>query len=229
MRFNILIIGMIIFTNICHAKEINGDVKQIILNEFPGKVLMSLAVGDIEEKSLIAVIVYEGNLVQLVLLDKNDRKLVDKSMSWGLHERHSWNVAIKYNSIFISVDGSGGCCAHYFYSFQFKRHEGVFKLIGVETQETGFNIKQGNDGMAIAGEIISYKNGLSINYLSSKALHWRIQGNSSEKAPLEIINGKKRMEKTVAFDNKIMMRLRGFSYWGYLDLMENTKSLVGQY
>lgn len=228
MRFNILIMVMV-FTNICHAKEINGDVRKIIHNEFPGKVVMSSAVGDIEEKPLIATIVYEGNLVQLVLLDKNDRKLVDKSRLWELHERHSWNVAIKNNSIFISVDGSGGCCSHYFYTFQFKRHEGVFKLIGVETQETGFNIKHGSDGMAVAGEMISYKDGLSINYLSSKALHWRIQGNSSEKAPLQIINGKERMEKTVEFDNKIMIRLRDFDYWSYLDLMENTKGLVGQY
>jgi len=81
------------------------------------------------------------------------------------YERISHSVEVKNASLFLSRDGSNGCCSHWSEDYQFKMRDGDLRLIGITT-------------MTFATDGTPDDYGSSRNLLTGEVVKWKRQGKS---------------------------------------------------
>ncbi len=103
------------------------------------------AFGDINRDGITDFVTFIGdphrndngveNLKVAVFLGSNDNtfRFSEVTAEMPAHERVSHSLEIKKQSIFLHVDGSGGCCSHWVEEFQFKAFRNRMALVGLET------------------------------------------------------------------------------------------------
>ena len=87
-------------------------------------------------------------------------KFYDSSSAIFGHERVSHALTIYNDSLFLSRDGSGGCCSHWVEKFQFKMRNDKLMLIGLET--ASFYTEEANEKDM----------GTSANLVTGKIMKW---------------------------------------------------------
>ena len=87
-------------------------------------------------------------------------KFYDSSSAIFGHERVTHALTIYNDSLFLSRDGSGGCCSHWVEKFQFKMRNEKLMLIGLET--ASFYTEEANET----------DSGTSANLVTGKIMKW---------------------------------------------------------
>lgn len=207
---------------------------------FPDKVISDAAIGKLKDSEILAVLAkykvsdlaemaaddsgysLTKEKIKLIVLDGKTGRELAATPGWWLHDRHFWQLGIDKESVFIYLDGSGGCCEKYYYGFQFKIVGEDFILIGVEERLNGFGAKR---KLGEPNGYIVFDYGSSINFLTRKNKVWRSQRKSSADAPNEAIGKNYRTEKYISFSLSEPIKMGNFSYWDYLDKTKKIKGL----
>lgn len=209
-----------------------GEREQaIVTTTFPQASVVDLSIGLIEGKTHLAAVVFDKSqsTIALAVFAEDEGglyRLRTKSKWMDNHPRwYSTTSEIKRGSVFFSLSGNGGCCSDYSNQYQFKPHDGQFLLVGTESTTTGIESKEDETEQAIDSQMISYRYGTSVNYLTGEILHWRVQAPSAVDEPfkddiLRVKTGKKRVEKRLRFPFTKMVRLEDFDIWAESDKSE---------
>lgn len=161
-------------------------------------------------------------LYRLIVTDSRTHQVIASSLAWPYHVWHSgWRTWVERNSIFLSLSGGATCCAQYTHTFQFKRIDSAFKLVGVEEKEGGYALKNNADRM----QYYSYDQLISINLLSNRVRYWRTQAPSTEENPLAPAGKRRSVEKTLTISTPPEIRLSDFDYWTFIAIQHKHPDL----
>ena len=113
--------------------------------------------------------------------------------------------------------GSGGVCTHGNESYQFKKQNQSFQLIGVEQYVTDCD------------ENLFYSSGKSINYLTHQLIVWYEAGKTPNDDPLDYRFPKNHHEQKFTFPASKIWGLNDFSALDYEEWVAEVKILCNQF
>ena len=227
-NFLALIGATFLFSSICQANDgksmcdISSSIGLINGSEF--LACITAKQGPISAENpfpAIAVAVFESK--------HSENPTAQSAWISDLNPTTNTSVKIKNNSVYFSVHYSNGCCSDSFMQHQFKPVNGIFTLIGEESYSIGFEERTAKEsGNPMTDNLVSYKSGRSINYLTNEISYWRVQRQSSSKDPfkddfLTAKTPKSRVEKRLKLSHPTILPLNE------IDLMQEWSSKPSEF
>ena len=223
---------IVFIATFCNIAIINNSYSASINDTYsiPPEILPTdIAHGRIDNKKYIAAISKKSpnneSEIKLVALESSDGKnyhVTSSSRYWSRHERHMYHVAIKNNSIYLYLNGSGGCCSEYHATYQFKYRDGILKLIGIETRDVSLDIAH-ETHKSKDDKTILIEEARSINLSTGKIIYRNMSGEGTsnpEKSPYAMINKKLISESQSFFKKDKIQLLSEFDIWAVMDMVE---------
>jgi hypothetical protein len=176
LRNSLLVLGIFLLSGrVLSEASLPPEILQPLQEKFPGQFNpLSVAVGDLNNDGLddFATVIFPGpdpeltapaKIVVFLQKSKGAYQLFSASDDIFGNPLGAIDIQIRKSSLFLDRSGSAGCCFGFRESFQFQFRGNDFLLIGLEGSTFDkLNVSEGF--------------GESINFLTNRAIHWRMIG-----------------------------------------------------